>query len=134
MSDSQGPAERVISAGRRLIGSLIATGETRLRLAVLEWELERDRMLTLLLLAGASLMLLAFGIAMVLLFVVVIFWEDHRLLAIGLCAAILLGFSALLGIKAKRVARQRRLMESTLSNLAQDRHALEPFRHESSSS
>lgn len=131
MTSSQGPAERLISAVRRLIGSLVATGETRLRLAVLELELERDRMLTLLLLAGASLILLSFGIGMLILMVVVLYWDDHRLLALGLCAAVLLILSALLAFKAKRIARQRKLMESTLNNLAQDRQALRPS-HESS--
>ncbi len=131
MSTSQGPAERVISAVRRLIGSLVATGETRLRLAVLELELERDRLLSLLLIAGASLILFSFGIGMLLLLTVVLYWDDHRLLAIGLCAAILLGLSALLALKAKGLARKRKLMESTLNNLAQDRHALESS-HESS--
>lgn len=131
MPVSQGPAERVISAVRRLIGSLVASGETRLRLAVLELELERDRMLTLLLLAGASLILLSFGIGMLMLMVVVLYWDDHRLLAIGLSAAVLLCLSAILAYKAKRMAKQRKLMESTLTNLAQDRQAMGPS-HESS--
>lgn len=131
MAVSQGPAERVIVAARRMLSSLVATGETRLRLAVLELELERDRMLSVLLLAGASLILLSFGIGMLLLLVVVLYWEDHRLLAIGLCAAVLLVASALLALSAKRVARRRKLMQSTLINLAQDRHALESS-HESS--
>lgn len=125
MSVGQGPAERVIAAARRLLGTLLTTGETRLRLAVLELELERDRMLSMLLYAGASLILFSFGIGMLLLLVVVLYWEDHRLLAIGLCAAALLLASALFAIVARRIARQRRLMQSTLSNLSQDRHALE---------
>ncbi|KXS37019.1 MAG: hypothetical protein AWU55_2675 [Halomonadaceae bacterium T82-2] len=131
MSESQGPAERVIDAARRLIGNLVATGETRLRLAVLELELERDRLLTILLLVGASLILFLFGVGMLLLLVVVLYWEDHRLLAISLCAAVLLLLAAGLALRARRLARQRRLMESTLHHLAQDRQALEPSRESS---
>ncbi|WP_129138706.1 phage holin family protein [Modicisalibacter coralii] len=131
MAARQGPAERVISAARRLLATLVATGESRLRLAVLELELERDRLVSILLMAGASLILFSFGIGMLLLLVVVVYWEDHRLLAIALCAGVLLLLSAGLAIKAKRTARQRRLMEATLSHLGQDRQILESS-HESS--
>ncbi len=125
MADSQGPAERVISVARRLIGNVVAMGETRLRLAVLELELERDRLLSLLLIAGASLILFSFGIGMLLLLVVVLFWDEHRLLVISLCSLALLLGATLLAVKAKRIATQRRLMESTLHNMQQDRQALE---------
>ncbi|MGC3874300.1 phage holin family protein [Halomonas sp. GXIMD04776] len=131
MSSGQGPAERVIQAGRRMLNSLIATGETRLRLAVLELELERDRLLTIMMLAGASLILFAFGIGMLLLMLIVAYWEEHRVLAIGLSGGVLLLISALLALGAKRIAKQRKLMESTLSNLSQDRHYLESSRESS---
>ncbi|SHF05140.1 Uncharacterized membrane protein YqjE [Modicisalibacter ilicicola DSM 19980] len=128
MSGSQGPAERVILAARRMLGSLVASGETRLRLAVLELELERDRILSMLLLAGASLILFSFGIGMLILMVIVLYWEDHRITAMVVSAAVLLALSAGLAITAKRIAKRRKLMEATLSNLAQDRHYLESSR------
>ena len=124
MADRQGPAERVITSVRRLLATLVATGETRLRLAVLELEAERDRMLSLLLMAGAALITFSFAIGMLLLLVVVMYWEDHRLLAIGLCSAALFVIAALCLYGAKRIAKRRRLMQSTLSHLAQDRQAL----------
>ncbi|WP_342594743.1 phage holin family protein [Salinicola lusitanus] len=119
-----GPAENVISAARRLIANLIATGQTRLRLAVVEWEAERDRMLTLLLLAGAGLIVLSFAIGMLLLLVVVVYWEEHRLQAIGICSAALFVLSGILIFSAKRVAKQRKLMAATLHHLDRDRQAL----------
>ena len=123
MADRQGPAERVITSVRRLLATLVATGETRLRLAVLELEAERDRMLSLLLMAGAALITFSFAIGMLLL-LLVMYWEDHRLLAIGLCSAALFVIAALCLYGAKRIAKRRRLMQSTLSHLAQDRQAL----------
>ncbi|KAA0020934.1 hypothetical protein F0A16_03925 [Salinicola corii] len=119
-----GPAENVISAGRRLIANLIATGETRLRLAVAEWEAERDRMLTLLLLAGAGLIVLSFAIGMLLLLIVVVYWEENRLQAIGICSAALFILAGVLIFSAKRVAKQRKLMAATLHHLDRDRQAL----------
>ncbi|OLO03729.1 MULTISPECIES: phage holin family protein [Salinicola] len=121
-----GPAENVISAARRLIANLISTGETRLRLAVVEWEAERDRMLTLLLLAGAGLIVLSFAIGMLLLLVVVVYWEDNRLQAIGICSAVLFVIAGGLILAAKRVAKQRKLMAATLHHLERDRQALGP--------
>ncbi len=131
MSSGNGPAERVIQAGRQMLSSLVTTGETRLRLAVVELELERDRILTVLMLAGASLILFAFGIGMLLLMLIVAYWEQHRVLAIGVSGGTLLLVAAILAFSAKRIAKQRRLMESTLSNLSQDRHYLESSREPS---
>ncbi|WP_110685306.1 phage holin family protein [Salinicola aestuarinus] len=121
-----GPAESVVAAARRLITNLIASGETRLRLAVVEWEAERDRMLTMLLLAGAGLITLSFALGMLILLVVVMYWEDNRLLAIAICAAVLFVISGGFILSAKRVAKRRKLMAATLNNLERDRQALEP--------
>lgn len=121
-----GPAENVISAARRLIANLIASGETRLRLAVVEWEAERDRMLTLLLLAGAGLIVLSFAVGMLLLLVVVMYWDENRLQAIAICSAVLFVISGVLIVAAKRVAKQRKLMAATLHHLEEDRQALGP--------
>ncbi|MDP1340705.1 phage holin family protein, partial [Klebsiella variicola] len=76
MASSQGPAQRVFTAGRRLLGSLLATGETRLRLAVLELEEERARLVGMLLLAGLAMILLLLGIAVVTTLVIVAFWDS----------------------------------------------------------
>lgn len=121
-----GPAESVITAARRLATNLIASGQTRLRLAVVEWEAERDRILTLLLLAGAGLIMLSYAIGMLILLVVVMYWEDNRLQAIAICSAILFVLAAGFILAAKRVAKKRKLMAATLNNLERDRQALEP--------
>ncbi|WP_251979024.1 phage holin family protein [Salinicola avicenniae] len=121
-----GPAESVISAARRLIANLITSGETRLRLAVVEWEAERERLLSLLLLAGAGLIMLSFAIGMLLLLIVVMYWEDNRLQAIAICSGVLFVIAAVLMLSARRVAKQRKLMAATLRHLDRDRQALEP--------
>jgi len=121
-----GPAESVISAARRLISNLIVSGETRLRLAVVEWEAERERLLTMLLLAGSGLIMFSFAIGMLLLLVVVAYWEDNRLQAIAICSAVLFVVSGVLIFAARRVAKQRKLMAATLHHLDQDRQSLGP--------
>ncbi|EWH02279.1 phage holin family protein [Halomonas sp. BC04] len=121
MASSQGPAQRLFSAGKQLLSSLIAAGETRMRLVVLELEEERARLFTLLLLSGLSLLLLLLGLAMLMLLVVVIFWDTHRLAAITISAAVLLGGGLLLALLVIRLARRHTLLKETLAQLATDR-------------
>ncbi|MGR4068922.1 phage holin family protein [Billgrantia sp. C5P2] len=128
MVSGEGPAQRLFGAGRRLLSSLVATGETRLRLAVLELEEERARLATLLLLLGLSLVLLLLGLGMLALLVVVLFWDTHRLAAILLCAAVLLAGGGLTALMALRLARRHTLLKETLAQLALDRHLMEEHR------
>lgn len=120
-----GPTQRVFSAAKRLLNSLIANGETRLRLAVVELEEERSRLLVLLLLAGASLLLLLLGIATLVALVVVLFWDTYRLTAIAASALVLIVASITLGIIALRQAKRHTLLKETLNQLAADRALLE---------
>lgn len=120
-----GSTQRVFSAAKRLLSSLIANGETRLRLAVLELEEERARLLMLLLLAGASLLLLLLGVATLTALVVVIFWDTYRLTAISVSGAVLIATSFMLAIIALRQAKRHTLLKETLKQLATDRALLE---------
>ena len=124
----QGPVERVLGAIRRLTASLVESGETRLRLAVLELEEERERLFVMLLLSGIALMLICFGIGLAILLVVVTFWDTHRLLAIALSGGILLAFGGLIAWRVKVIASQRSLLRSTLSNLSRDSDSLKDVR------
>ncbi|MEQ5802612.1 phage holin family protein [Halomonas sp. H10-9-1] len=130
MASSQGPAQRVFTAGRRLLGSLLATSETRLRLAVLELEEERARLVGMLLLAGLALILLLLGIAVLTTLVIVAFWDSYRLTAIGVSAGVLLGGGLLLCLRVMQLARRRTLLASTLKHLATDRDLVERDRRE----
>ncbi|MFW3614011.1 phage holin family protein [Billgrantia antri] len=128
MASSEGPVQRLFVIGKRLLASLVATGETRLRLAVLELEEERARLATLLLLLGLSLVLILLGLGMLTLLVVVLFWDSHRLAAILLCAAVLLSGGGLFAVLALRQARRHTLLKETLTQLALDRHLVEEQR------
>lgn len=120
-----GPTQRVFSAAKRLLNSLIANSETRLRLAVVELEEERSRLLVLLLLAGASLLLLLLGVATLVALIVVLFWDTYRLTAIGVSAFVLIVTSFSLAVIALRQAKKHTLLKETLNQLAADRALLE---------
>ena len=130
MQESQGPAQRLFSAAKRLLGSLLATGETRLRLAILELEEERVRLVGLLLIVGLSLTLLMLGIGVLTTLVIVAFWDSYRLTAIAVSAGVLLGGGALLALRALQLAKRRTLLVSTLKHLATDRDLMERKRRE----
>lgn len=125
MAERHGPAANVFSAARRLLATLLATGETRLRLAVIELEEERARAFALLLISGIALLLIAFGLGMLLLLIIVAFWEDHRLLAIGITAAVLLALGLIAALRVRALARRPTLLRSTLRRLAEDRDSVE---------
>ncbi|MYL23848.1 phage holin family protein [Vreelandella massiliensis] len=120
-----GPSQRVFAAAKRLLTTLLANGETRLRLAVLELEEERARLLTLILLAGASLLLLLLGVATLTALVIILFWDSYRIAAIGVSAGVLLFASLILGIIAIRQARRHTLLKETLNQLSTDRALME---------
>ncbi|MFQ3786881.1 phage holin family protein [Halomonas sp. A29] len=128
MASGDGPVQRLFDNSKRLLASLLATGETRLRLAVLELEEERGRLVTLLLLLGLSLVLMLLGLGMLTLLVVVLFWDTHRLAAIGISAVLLLGGGVGIALLSLRQARRHTLLKETLAQLALDRHLMEERR------
>ncbi|MGQ4877493.1 phage holin family protein [Billgrantia sp. LNSP4103-1] len=128
MASGEGPVQRLFTIGKRLLANLMATGETRLRLAVLELEEERARLATLLLLLGLSLVMLLLGLGMLTLLAVVMFWDTHRLAAIATSALVLLGGGIVIALLGLRQARRHTLLKETLAQLALDRHLVEEHR------
>ena len=60
------------------------------------------------------------------LFLVVLFWDTNRLLAIGVLAGVFAAAAAALGLAARSaVARRPRLLSATLAELRKDRQELE---------
>ncbi|MFC0269676.1 phage holin family protein [Kushneria aurantia] len=127
-SSSTGPAEKVIQAARKLLHSLVNSGETRLRLAVIELQEERARLFSLLILTGIGIMLVAFGIGMLMLLVIVAFWQEHRLLAIGIASGILLLLGLLVLLRVRAISREPSLLRSTLARFSEDKQLLDEYR------
>ena len=122
---SSGPGQRTIDAAKRLLRTLLANGETRLRLAVLELEEERAHLLTLILLAGASLLLLLLGVATLTALVIILFWDTYRIAAISISAGVLIATSLILALTTIRKAKQHTMFKETLKQFSTDRVQLE---------
>lgn len=109
----------------RLLDSLLEVVQTRIELLASEYEEEREHVRELLLYGMVTLAFFVFGVLLLTLFVILLLWERHGLLVVGLFAAayLLAGFVALLVLRLKSRARPR-LFATTLDELRRDRAGL----------
>lgn len=122
---SQGPASTVVAKVQRILALLAGVVETRVRLAVLELEQEKNSLLQLLLLVGLTLLFTAFGLMSL---IALIIWgldPQYRLLALGWITGILLGLALLTGIWTLVRVRKSTLLSATRRELSADRQLLE---------
>jgi uncharacterized membrane protein YqjE len=108
-----------------LTATLIAIAHTRLELLSTELEEERVRLSSMLVWALVALFCAGLGVVLATLFVVLVLWDTHRLLALGIPAILfLLGAAlALLVVRGKARAKPR-LFAASLTELSKDRKEL----------
>lgn len=114
---------------RSSVAALIDIGATRLELAATEYEEERLRLLQLLISTIATLLLLSMTALLATTFVIVLMWDTHRLLAIGILvmAFALATVASALGWR-RRLSQQPAFMAATVAELQRDADALRPHR------
>jgi len=120
------PATGLFASVRDLLATALAIVHTRLELVTTEIEEELHRVAEILLWMFVAVFFAGLTVLMLAFFVVVAFWEDHRLLAAGLTTLVFLAITGigLLVVRAKAHARPR-LLESTIEEIKKDREALE---------
>jgi uncharacterized membrane protein YqjE len=128
----QGPASTEAGGGilqslRNLAATFVAVLHTRLELLVTEIEEERVRLLQVLLWAAAALFCLGVGVLLLVILLIALFWETHRIAVIGILAAVFLagGFAIAAGTRNLMQGRSR-LFSATLDELARDKDQLTP--------
>lgn len=133
MSDTQrpqGPASGVLNSLSKIGAIIIGMVETRLRLIAIELEEEKTTLIQLILMAGVTLLLTAFGLMSLL---ILIFWvipPEYRVYALAITTATLL-FCALIGaIMTLRKARNSTLLGDTRQQLELDKRLLEQYHDE----
>lgn len=116
-------ATRLRSVAAGALGIL----QTRLELLATELQEEKLRLGMLLGYAAAAFFFLGFGAVLLALFLTVLLWDSHRLLALGVSTSLFLVIGALAAAAAARLARQgSRLFAASLAELARDREAMAP--------
>jgi uncharacterized membrane protein YqjE len=123
MSIAEGPAAGggLLGSVRALARTLLALSKTRLEIFLNEIEEERlriARQIVLVVLAGFCLTV---GALLAVTFVVVLFWDTHRLLSLGLLAIAFLGGGAgLVMLFAARARAKPKLFSDSLGELTRD--------------
>jgi uncharacterized membrane protein YqjE len=99
MDEREGAAARggLLHSIKHLGGTLLAAARTRLEILATEIEEERLRLEQLLLVALAAAFCLAMAVMLAVAFVVIYFWDTHRLLTVGILAAAFLCVAAVCG-------------------------------------
>lgn len=115
-----------MSSVRGLLSTLLAIFQTRLELLSVEIQEEKLRLLRVL--AWGGLALLLGGMAMLFSagFIAMLFWDEHRLLALGLLAVffLLACILSLWRVSAHLRAATTGVLSATLAELEQDWRAL----------
>lgn len=131
------PAPQPASAGLKsslqgLLGTLMGIAHTRLELLATELEEEKLRLLQVLAWGAVAVLVGCVGLVFLAGFVTVLFWDEHRLLVLGLIAGAFLAASAFAVQRVAHHARQASgLLSASLAELEKDRRALIDHKDES---
>lgn len=108
-----------------LFGTSLALVQNRLQLLGVELSEERGRLLSLLTYGAIALICLSAGLVFLAVFLTVLLWDSHRLLALGVFSALFLGAGVATLLVAVNYARAgSTLFKASLAELARDREAL----------
>ena len=118
---SASPSGRI----RRLTASFIALGRIRLELLAVEVHEEKERIAAMLLWAVVSAFLGCIALVFVALFITLVFWDTHRLLALGGCSALFVALALAGALRLRQlVASGSSLFHSSIAELREDSRAL----------
>jgi uncharacterized membrane protein YqjE len=111
---------------KQLLSTVTSIASTRLELLANELQEERLRLTQMLLFTLFALFCFGVGILLLTAFIVVLFWDDHRLAALGALSAIFLALGTLMAMLLRSKAQARsRLFSASLAELTKDREQLE---------
>ena len=125
--DSPGQSKGLLDSLKMLASTLLGMGRTRLELLSIEFEEERVRLGSMLIWTFVALFCAALSVVLITLLLVVIFWDDHRLLALGVLALLFLLGAVLSARIVRDKSREKpRLFATSLAELSKDREQLAP--------
>ncbi len=111
---------------RKLLSTTLEIAQVRLALLATEFEREKLRIFDAVLWLGLSMLFLGVGVLLASGFLVMLFWDSHRLATLGVLAGLYLGGGiCLLWIARRRLQSPGGMLESSLSELERDRAHLD---------
>lgn len=115
----------LLASLRNLAATAVGILQTRLELLATEVEEERLRLLQIAFWAVIAVFFLVLGVLMLTLFVVLLFWDTHRVLVTGLLVFFYLILAAAAGLAVRsKVRAKSKLFSASLAELAKDREQL----------
>ncbi len=110
---------------KALSANLLGIVQTRLELLATDIAEERERIITLLVLAVAALFSIGMGVVLLAIFVAVALWESHRLIALGGMVVFFLLTGAGIGwITLNKLRSHPRPLDASITELTRDRQDL----------
>lgn len=120
-SEAQSHSGGLFNSVKALAATLLAIGRTRLELLSTEIEEERLRISSIMVWTLVALFCAGLGVVLATLFVVVFFWDTHRLLALGIPALLFLFVATLACAVVIGKARAKpRPFAASLAELSKD--------------
>ena len=124
-TEPRAPRPRLAESLHGIVDAGLQTAQTRLELLAVELQEEKLRLTGLALNTVVAGLLLGFGLVFLMVFLTVLFWEEHRLLALGISTAICLIGGLLAASKAAHAFRSgTKLFSASLAELTRGRAAL----------
>jgi len=114
-------AEGLLGSLKSMTALAVAIAHNRLNLLSTDLEVAREKTVSVLIMVLVALFCICFGALLLTLFIVVIFWDTHRLIALGGVAGlfVLIGVVCLLRV-IKALKAMPATFEASLAELAKD--------------
>jgi len=120
MSDSNNN-DGLLGSLKRLTNTCIGIVHTRLELLSTDLEEGRERLISLLAMTFVALFCLCFGMVLLAILIVVLFWDTHRLLVLSLLTGLFIVTGGIIGALAIRALKSMpRMFEASLAELVKD--------------
>jgi uncharacterized membrane protein YqjE len=120
-----GPVQGVLVSAKNFVATLIAIIGTRLEIAASELEEERLRLSEMMAWGAFAMLFGALALIFLSLLVVAVFWDDHRLAALGFITALYVILTAVAGFKLRKCLEQKsKLFSVTVEELRKDQEGL----------
>src|SRR5258706_11432663 len=118
MTEETGRAEGLFESLRNLARTFVALVQTRIEIFASEIDEERTRLARIAVLAAIGALCIALAVILLVFFLVVLFWDTDRLLAIGVLAGFFAigGIATCLGLRAA-VSPRPKVLSAQLSAL-----------------
>jgi uncharacterized membrane protein YqjE len=125
MTEETGRAEGLLDSLRNIAKTFVALLQTRLEVFASEIDESGERLARIAVLAAVAAFCLGLAVALLAFFLVVLFWDTNRLLAIGVLTGVFAagGIAACLVLRLE-IVRRPKFLSATLEELRKDANKL----------